>query len=161
MMKQLSGMTPAAGWACAEPASVPEPDRRTTGNSRPRARQATPRQEHSTTMAVKIRLMRMGAKKAPFYRVLVADSRNPATGASSRISGSTTPTTSRPRSRSTPKACLAGQGAQPAEAVAKLLAIAGVEGMAERQQAVRKLRATVASQAEPKAKAKPRIKAKK
>ncbi|HKO86835.1 MAG TPA: 30S ribosomal protein S16, partial [Actinomycetota bacterium] len=28
-------------------------------------------------MAVKIRLMRMGAKKAPFYRVVVADSRSP------------------------------------------------------------------------------------
>ena len=27
-------------------------------------------------MAVKIRLRRMGAKKAPFYRVVVADSRN-------------------------------------------------------------------------------------
>ena len=26
-------------------------------------------------MAVKIRLMRMGAKKAPFYRIVVADSR--------------------------------------------------------------------------------------
>ena len=29
------------------------------------------------TMAVKIRLRRMGAKKAPFYRVVVADSRYP------------------------------------------------------------------------------------
>ena len=28
-------------------------------------------------MAVKIRLRRMGAKKAPFYRVVVADSRYP------------------------------------------------------------------------------------
>ena len=28
-------------------------------------------------MAVKIRLKRMGAKKAPFYRVVVADSRSP------------------------------------------------------------------------------------
>ncbi len=27
-------------------------------------------------MATKIRLRRMGAKKAPFYRVVVADSRN-------------------------------------------------------------------------------------
>ena len=30
-------------------------------------------------MAVKIRLRRMGAKKAPFYRVVVADSRSPVT----------------------------------------------------------------------------------
>lgn len=31
-------------------------------------------------MAVKIRLRRMGAKKAPFYRVVVADSRFPRNG---------------------------------------------------------------------------------
>ena len=31
-------------------------------------------------MAVKIRLRRMGAKKAPFYRVVVADSRSPRNG---------------------------------------------------------------------------------
>ena len=31
-------------------------------------------------MAVKIRLKRMGAKKAPFYRVIVADSRYPRVG---------------------------------------------------------------------------------
>ena len=31
-------------------------------------------------MAVKIRLRRMGAKKAPFYRVIVADSRAPRNG---------------------------------------------------------------------------------
>jgi small subunit ribosomal protein S16 len=31
-------------------------------------------------MAVKIRLRRMGMKKAPFYRVVVADSRYPADG---------------------------------------------------------------------------------
>ena len=31
-------------------------------------------------MATKIRLRRMGAKKAPFYRVVVADSRSPRDG---------------------------------------------------------------------------------
>lgn len=31
-------------------------------------------------MAVKIRLRRMGQKKAPFYRVVVADSRSPRDG---------------------------------------------------------------------------------
>ena len=31
-------------------------------------------------MAVKIRLRRMGAKKAPFYRVIVADERSPRDG---------------------------------------------------------------------------------
>ncbi|MDE5769891.1 MAG: 30S ribosomal protein S16 [Oscillospiraceae bacterium] len=33
-------------------------------------------------MAVKIRLRRMGAKKAPFYRIVVADSRFPRDGRS-------------------------------------------------------------------------------
>ena len=31
-------------------------------------------------MAVRIRLKRMGAKKAPFYRIVVADSRSPRDG---------------------------------------------------------------------------------
>ena len=31
-------------------------------------------------MAVKIRLMRFGAKKSPFYRIVVADSRSPRDG---------------------------------------------------------------------------------
>ena len=31
-------------------------------------------------MAVKIRLKRMGAKKAPFYRIVVSDSRSPRDG---------------------------------------------------------------------------------
>ncbi len=31
-------------------------------------------------MAVKMRLRRMGAKKAPFYRIIVADSRSPRDG---------------------------------------------------------------------------------
>ncbi len=31
-------------------------------------------------MAVKLRLKRMGAKKAPFYRIVVADSRSPRDG---------------------------------------------------------------------------------
>lgn len=33
-------------------------------------------------MAVKIRLKRLGAKKAPFYRIVVADSRTPRSGKS-------------------------------------------------------------------------------
>ena len=31
-------------------------------------------------MAVKLRLLRMGAKKAPFYRIVAADSRSPRDG---------------------------------------------------------------------------------
>ncbi len=36
--------------------------------------------EVNLLMAVKIRLRRMGAKKAPFYRIVVADSRYPRDG---------------------------------------------------------------------------------
>ena len=42
-------------------------------------------------MAVKIRLKRMGAKKAPFYRVVVADSRSPRDGRFIEILGTYNP----------------------------------------------------------------------
>ena len=40
---------------------------------------------------VKIRLRRMGAKKAPYYRIVVADSAHPVTAAASKRSAPTTP----------------------------------------------------------------------
>ena len=42
-------------------------------------------------MAVKIRLKRMGAKKAPFYRVVVADSRSPRDGRFIEVIGTYNP----------------------------------------------------------------------
>jgi small subunit ribosomal protein S16 len=103
-------------------------------------------------MAVKIRLMRMGAKKAPLYRVVVADSRSPRDGRFLENLG-----TYQPRSEpslvqiDTEKAAAwLAKGAQPTEAVARLLTIAGVEGLAERRQAAKALRATQAqAKAEP------------
>ena len=44
-------------------------------------------------MAVKIRLRRMGAKKAPFYRIVAADSRFPRDGRSIETIGYYNPTT--------------------------------------------------------------------
>ncbi len=44
-------------------------------------------------MAVKIRLTRMGSKKAPFYRVIVADSRAPRDGKFVDIIGTYNPLT--------------------------------------------------------------------
>lgn len=44
-------------------------------------------------MAVKIRLTRMGDKKAPFYRVIVADSRSPRDGKFIDILGTYNPLT--------------------------------------------------------------------
>ena len=117
-------------------------------------------------MAVRIRLMRMGMKKAPQYRVVVADSRSPRDGRFLENLGIYHPNNEPSRVEiDTDKAAVwLAKGAQPTEAVAKLLAIAGVEGMAERKQAAKALRATVATaKAEPKAKpkAKPKPKAKK
>ena len=44
-------------------------------------------------MAVKIRLKRMGAKKSPFYRIVVADARSPRDGRSIETVGTYNPLT--------------------------------------------------------------------
>jgi small subunit ribosomal protein S16 len=103
-------------------------------------------------MAVKIRLMRMGAKKAPFYRVVVADSRSPRDGRFLENLGIYHPNNepSRVEIDTDKAAAWLAKGAQPTEAVARLLAIAGIEGIAERKQAAKELRATIAkAKAEP------------
>lgn len=77
-------------------------------------------------MAVKIRLARHGAKKAPFYRVVVADGRARRDGRFIEVVGRYNP-------RTTPSTveldvdkveAWIAKGAQPTEAVTKLLAIA-------------------------------------
>ena len=57
---------------------------------------------------VKIRLRRMGAKKAPYYRVVVADSRYPRDGRFIEEIGTITPASPLPRSRSTLTALVSG-----------------------------------------------------
>ena len=42
-------------------------------------------------MAVKLRLLRMGAKKAPFYRIVAADSRSPRDGRFIEVVGTYNP----------------------------------------------------------------------
>jgi small subunit ribosomal protein S16 len=115
-------------------------------------------------MAVRIRLMRMGMKKAPQYRVVVADSRSPRDGRFIENIGIYHPREepSRVEIDTEKAASWLAKGAQPTEAVAKLLAIAGIEGMAERKAATKALRAKqVQAKAEPaKAKTKPKPKAK-
>ena len=80
-------------------------------------------------MAVKMRLKRMGQKKAPFYRVIVADSRSPRDGRFIEEIGYYDPT-KEPSvikiDEELAKKWLAN-GAQPTETVAKLLKIAGIE----------------------------------
>ena len=79
-------------------------------------------------MAVKIRLMRVGKKKQPTYRVVVADSRSPRDGRFIEILGHYAP-------RQEPSEVVIDgdkaiawlqKGAQPTDQVARLLDIAGV-----------------------------------
>ena len=79
-------------------------------------------------MAVKIRLRRMGAKKAPFYRVVVADSRSPRDGRFIEELGVYDPTTEPTTFRvdqDKVKQWMAN-GAQPTETVRVLLKKSGV-----------------------------------
>ena len=79
-------------------------------------------------MAVKIRLRRMGQKKAPFYRVIVADSRSPRDGRFIDEIGtydpSTDPSTFNIKEDAAEK--WLANGAQPTEMVGKLFKLAGI-----------------------------------
>ena len=79
-------------------------------------------------MAVKMRLKRMGQKKAPFYRVVVADARSPRDGRFIAEVGTYDPTVDpsviKFDGESTKK--WLSNGAQPTDRVAKLLKSAGL-----------------------------------
>ena len=80
-------------------------------------------------MAVKIRLRRMGQKKAPFYRIVVADSRSPRDGRCIEEIGTYDPTknpTEYNVDAEAAKKWLAN-GAQPTETVAKIFKATGIE----------------------------------
>lgn len=79
-------------------------------------------------MAVKIRLRRMGAKKAPFYRVVVADSRYPRDGRFIEEIGYYNPTTEPAVVKIDAEAAKKwiGNGAQPTDTVRDLLKKQGV-----------------------------------
>jgi small subunit ribosomal protein S16 len=79
-------------------------------------------------MAVKIRLARHGAKKAPFYRIVVADARSPRDGAFIDRVGTYNPRTQPSEIKvDTDKAQeWLAKGAQPTNQVRKLLKISGV-----------------------------------
>lgn len=80
-------------------------------------------------MAVKIRLRRMGQKKAPFYRIIVADSRSPRDGRFIEEIGTYDPNTD--PSTYNVDAELAkkwlANGAQPTAVVSKIFKLAGIE----------------------------------
>ena len=77
---------------------------------------------------VKIRLRRMGARKKPSYRVVVADSRASRNGKFIEVIGNYNPLTNPPTIVIDRDKALMwlGHGAQPTERVAKLLSSAGI-----------------------------------
>jgi small subunit ribosomal protein S16 len=78
-------------------------------------------------MAVRIRLARHGAKKAPFYRIVVADARSPRDGAFIDRVGTYNPRTQPSKINVDVEKAQEwlGKGAQPTEQVRKLLKISG------------------------------------
>jgi small subunit ribosomal protein S16 len=80
-------------------------------------------------MAVKIRLTRLGKKKAPFYRVVVADSRSPRDGRFIEEIGYYDPKTDPATIKidNEKAATWIKNGAQPTDTVRALLKKAGVE----------------------------------
>ena len=81
-------------------------------------------------MAVRMRLTRVGSKKNPIYRVVVADQRSPRDGRFIEIVGRYNPQ-HEPSLIELDEAKVKdwlGKGAQPSEAVAKLIKAAGISG---------------------------------
>lgn len=80
-------------------------------------------------MAVKIRLKRMGQKKAPFYRIVVADSRSPRDGKFIEEIGTYDPNQDPSVFNVNEEAAKKwlNNGAQPTEVVSKIFKAAGIE----------------------------------
>ena len=72
-------------------------------------------------MAVKMRLRRMGAKKAPTYRVIVADSRSPRDGRFIEEIGYFNPRSDELKIDADKAKTWLGNGAQPTDTVKALL----------------------------------------
>ena len=78
---------------------------------------------------VKIRLRRMGQKKSPFYRIIVADERSPRNGRFIEEIGTYDPNQEPSVIKFNEEAAKKwlANGAQPTDTVAKLLKHAGIE----------------------------------
>lgn len=79
-------------------------------------------------MAVKMRLKRMGAKKAPFYRIVVADSRSPRDGKFIELIGTYNPLTKPEEIKINEELALEWlrNGAIPTDTVKNLLSEVGI-----------------------------------
>ena len=80
-------------------------------------------------MAVKIRLKRMGQKKAPFYRIVVSDARSPRDGKFIEEIGTYDPNQEPSVFKVDEEAAKKwlNNGAQPTEMVGKIFKAAGIE----------------------------------
>jgi small subunit ribosomal protein S16 len=79
-------------------------------------------------VAVRMRLTRVGSKKNPIYRVVVADSRSPRDGRFIEIVGRYNPQTD-PSTIELDESKVTewlDKGAQPSDAVARLIKVAGI-----------------------------------
>ena len=77
-------------------------------------------------MAVKMRLRRLGAKKAPFYRVIVADSRSPRDGRFIEEIGYFNPRSDELKIDADKAKTWISNGAQPTDTVKALLKKSGI-----------------------------------
>ena len=79
-------------------------------------------------MAVKLRLMRMGAKKKPFYRIVEADSRSPRDGRFIEVIGTYNPLVSPAETKVDEELAIKWlkNGATPTDTVRNLFSKAGV-----------------------------------
>lgn len=82
---------------------------------------------------VKIRLRRVGAKKQPYYRIVVADSHSPREGKFIEIIGTYNPRTEPPSMEIDADRAIywLGVGAQPSEAVQRILDKKGIVARAQ------------------------------
>lgn len=79
-------------------------------------------------MAVKIRLKRMGSKRNPFYRMVVADSRSPRDGRYIEVVGTYNPVVSPAEVKVEEEKVLSwlATGAQPSDTVRNILSKEGI-----------------------------------
>ena len=79
-------------------------------------------------MAVKIRLKRMGAKKQPFYRIIVADSRSPRDGRFIEALGTYNPLINPAEIKINEEVALnwLSKGAEPTDTVKNILSKVGI-----------------------------------
>lgn len=101
-------------------------------------------------MAVRLRLMRMGKKKQPTYRVVAADQRSPRDGRFIEIVGTYNPRNepSQIKIDNAKAVSWLRQGAQPSDRVRKLLEISGAWEAFTSGTSVEELQAAAAAEAE-------------